>query len=302
MPPDGLGTLMAAPARPRFLGARPAVAARRGLEAAPTRDRELVRAFLERDRLFAGYALCALDDPFFERARWAIARRNGETVALAMEQGGPPPQPVFLAGDPAGAELLLREVIRPRSAWIAMPAELLPVVAGLYRLEPGPPMVRMAVDREEFRPHRGPVARLTPSTVGELNRMYDLGFTSWLTGEALADGVYYGLRIAGRLVAAAGTHVTSRSARMGIVGNVMTVPAHRGRGFAKATTSAVTAELLRTCDDVVLNVRSDNPSALAAYRALGFREHVRFEERLAYRQVRAWDVIIASLQRLLWGT
>ena len=29
----------------------------------------------------------------------------------------------------------------------------------------------------------------------------------------------------------------------------------------------MTAELLRTCDDVVLNVRSDNPPAIAAYRA-----------------------------------
>jgi RimJ/RimL family protein N-acetyltransferase len=162
-------------------------------------------------------------------------------------------------------------------------------------------MVRMAVDRATFEPYPGPVVRLTPASVGELNRMYDLGFTSWLPADALAHGVYYGLRIAGRLVAAAGTHAVSREARMGIVGNVLTVTAHRGRGFAKATTSAVTAELLRTCDDVILNVRSDNPPALAAYAALGFREHVRFEERLAHRRGGPWDGIIASLRRLLGG-
>ena len=45
-------------------------------------------------------------------------------------------------------------------------------------------------------------------------------------------------------------------------------------------TGAVTAELLRTCDHVVLNVRSDNPPALNAYRRLGYAEHARFEERL----------------------
>lgn len=292
---------MAAPARQRILAGRATAVPGRGLAVATTRDRSRLRTFLERDRRFAGYALCALDDRFFDRARWAIATRDGEPVSLAMEQGGPAPQPVFLIGDPDGAEILLREVIRPRTAYVSSPAELLPMVAALYRLDPGPPMVRMAVDRESFRPYPGPVQRLTPSSVGELNRMYGLGFTSWLPNEALAEGVYYGLRIAGRLVAAAGTHAISRTAKMGIVGNVMTVAAYQGRGFAKATTSAVTAELLRECDDVVLNVRADNPSALAAYRALGFREHVRFEERLAHRRGGPWDGIIAPLRRILGG-
>lgn len=292
---------MAAPARQRILAGRATAVPGRGLAVATTRDRSLLRTFLEGDRRFAGYALCALDDRFFNRARWAIATRDGEPVSLAMEQGGPAPQPVFLTGDPDGTEILLREAIRPRSAYVSSPAELLPTVAAVYRLDPGPPMVRMAVDRESFRPYPGPVQRLTPSSVGELNRMYGLGFTSWLSNEALAEGVYYGLRIAGRLVAAAGTHAISRTAKMGIVGNVMTVAAYQGRGFAKATTSAVTAELLRECDDVVLNVRTDNPSALAAYRALGFREHVRFEERLAHRRGGPWDGIIAPLRRILGG-
>ena len=289
---------MAAPARPRVIvSGTEAVEARRGLEAVATRDRGLLRAFLERDRIFAGYALCALEERAFERARWGIATRDGEPIALAMEQGGPAPQPLFLTGEADAAELLLREVVRPWSAYVSAPQELLPAIRALYRDEPGPPMVRMAVDRERFRPYLGPVQRLTPAHIGELNRMYDLGFTSWLPGEVLAEGVYYGLRLAGRLVAAAGTHAISRTARMGIVGNVLTVPAYQGRGYAKATTSAVTAELLRDCDDVVLNVRSDNPPALAAYRALGFREHTRFEERLAHRRAGTWDVIIGPLRR-----
>ncbi|MEO7664147.1 MAG: hypothetical protein ABIV26_03410, partial [Candidatus Limnocylindrales bacterium] len=46
---------------------------------------------------------------------------------------------------------------------------------------------------------------------------------------------------------------------------------------------AVTAELLQSCDHVVLNVRADNPPAISAYRHLGYAEHIRFEERLAHR-------------------
>jgi hypothetical protein len=182
---------MAAPARPRAgaTGAQPSAGAR-ALEFVTSRDRVLLRAFLERDRLLSGYALCALDERPFQQARWGVALRDGDPVAVATEQGGPAPQPVFVAGDPEAAGLLLRRVIRPWIAYIAARPELLPPIEALYRLDKGPSMVRMAVDREHFRPYAGPVQRLTASSVGELNRMYDLGFTSWLPAEALAIGVY----------------------------------------------------------------------------------------------------------------
>ena len=73
---------------------------------------------------------------------------------------------------------------------------------------------------------------------------------------------------------------------------------HRGRGYAKAVTSAVTAELLRYCDEVVLNVRSDNPPAIQAYSRLGFAEHARFEERLVRRLSSPWADLTAPFRRL----
>ena len=123
-----------------------------------------------------------------------------------------------------------------------------------------------------------------PATRGSLNRLYELGLTAWLPTESIASGLYYGVRRGGRLVAAAGTHVISPTYGLAAVGNVFTHREWRGRGFAKIVTSAVTAELLETVDTVVLNVRADNPPALAAYRALGYREHTRFEERLVRRR------------------
>jgi ribosomal protein S18 acetylase RimI-like enzyme len=207
-------------------------------------DRALLRGFLERDRLYAAYALCDLDDREFGRTRWGV----------------------------------------PRAAYLAARTEHLAAISGIYRAEPGPLMVRMWVDRSTFRPCPAEVARLLPVEVGDLNRLYQLGFTAWLPPTAVAEGVYYGIRVSGRLVSAAGTHVISAEARLGVVGNVMTHPDFRGRGYATAVTGAVTADLLRFCDQVVLNVRSDNPPALRAYAKLGYREHVRFEERLIHRQ------------------
>ena len=150
----------------------------------------------------------------------------------------------------------------------------------------------------DFRPYPASVSRILPVDIGDLNRLYQLGFASWLPSSSLAEGVYYGVRVNGSLVAAAGTHVVSPSARLAVVGNVFTHIDYRGRGFATAVTGAVTAELLRSCDQVVLNVRSDNPPALNAYRRLGFTEHVRFEERLVHRLGSPWPDLAAPLRRL----
>lgn len=271
---------------------------RTAVNATTTTDRDLLRAFLEQDRLFAAYALCDLEDREFARTRWAVASAEGEPIAVALEYSGLTPQPLFLMGRTEGIEAILRDVLRPRAAYVATRTETLPAVEAHYRVDPGPQMVRMWVDRSTFRPYPADVRRLLPSEIGELNRLYQLGFASWLPASAIAEGVYYGIRAGNRLVAAAGTHVISPRARLGVVGNVLTHLDHRGRGYATAVTGAVTAELLRSCDQVVLNVRSDNPPALQAYTRLGFIEHVRFEERLVHRLGAPWSGVAASFRRL----
>lgn len=271
----------------------------RTLRIEATRDRALLRAFLERDRLRAAYAICDLDEREFPKTKWGIALDDGEPVAVALEYGGLTPQPLFVMGDPEAVGAILSDVLRPRLVYLAADESHLPAIGRLYRIDPGPQMVRMYVNRQNFAPVHGPVTRLTSADIVDLNRLYGLGFSGWLPSDAIANGVYYGVRVSGRLIAAAGTHVISPEARLAAVGNVMTHVDFRGRGFAKATTSAVTAELLRTCDEVVLNVRSDNPPALAAYRTLGYRDYCRFEERLAHRRGAPWDTIVAKLARVL---
>jgi ribosomal protein S18 acetylase RimI-like enzyme len=274
------------------IGRRPAAIARQ------TTDRALLHDFLAQDRLYAAYAICDLEEREFGRTRWGAAYDGDELVAVGMEYTGPTPQPLFVLGRPDGISAVLRDVIRPRAAYIAARTTMLPAVEAHYRVDPGPQMVRMWVDRARFRPYPATVQRLLPVEIGELNRLYQLGFASWLPSGAIADGVYYGMRVNGQLVAAAGTHVVSAAARLAVVGNVLTHLDYRGRGFATAVTGAVTAELLRSCDQIVLNVRADNPPAINAYRRLGYVEHARFEERLIHRLGSPWPDLTAPLRRL----
>jgi RimJ/RimL family protein N-acetyltransferase len=271
--------------------------ARGALTVRTVQDRTVLREFLEQDRLFAAYALCDLEDREFSRTRWGAAFQGERLVAIALEYSGMTPQPLFVMGQGDGIEAILRELIRPRAAYVAALTATMPAVESVYRVDPGPPMVRMWVDRARFRPYPADVQRLLPVEIGELNRLYQLGFASWLPSSAIAEGVYYGIRVNDKLVAAAGTHVISREARLAVVGNVLTHVDFRGRGYATAVTGAVTAELLRSCDQVALNVRADNPPALQAYRHLGYAEHVRFEERLVRRLGSPWPNLTAPLRR-----
>ena len=274
------------------LGRRSATIARQ------TTDRAQLREFLVQDRLYAAYAICDLEEREFGRTRWGAAFDGDDLVAVGLEYTGPTPQPLFVMGRADGIEAVLRDVIKPRAAYIAAQTTMLPAVEAHYRVDPGSQMVRMWVDRTHFRPYPATVGRVLPVEIGELNKLYQLGFASWLPSSAITDGVYYGMRVNGHLIAAAGTHVVSPTARLAVVGNVLTHVDYRGRGFATAVTGAVTTELLRTCDQVVLNVRADNPPAINAYRRLGYAEHSRFEERLIHRLGSPWPDIVAPLRRL----
>lgn len=266
--------------------------------ASVTTDRAQIRAFLDSDPLLAAYAICDLDDREFPRTRWGAAWSGGSIVSIVLEYSGGSPQPLFVMGRDDGVDTILRDVIRPRLAYVASLPKMLPTIQRRYRLDAGPQMVRMAVDRDSFAPADDPgVERLVPSDAMELNRLYQLGFGAWLPPSAISEGVYYGLRVRDRLVAAAGTHVVSASARLAVVGNVLTHGDFRGRGYATAVTGAVTAELLRSCDHVALNVRADNPPAISVYRHLGYTEHVRFEERLAHRIGSPWSDLALSIRR-----
>ena len=61
----------------------------RTLEISITRDRALLRRFLEQDRLRAAYAICDLEEREFARSKWGIATRSGEPIAVVLEYGGP---------------------------------------------------------------------------------------------------------------------------------------------------------------------------------------------------------------------
>ena len=280
-----------------------AVATSRRSRARAVSDRAEIATFLRTDRLYAAYALGDLDGPNRSRVAWGMAYDDaGSPIALVMHHEGLVPQPLFLMGAPDGCRAVLEQVLKPRDAYVQGTELHEAAIRDLYELDAPTQMLRMVVDRSSFTPFAGPAERLTALDIEELNRLYQLGFRAGFPPSVLEDGVYFGVRVRGRLVSAAGTHAINPREGVAVVGNVMTHADFRGHDFAKMVTSAVTAELLDRVSDVALNVHADNGPAVAAYTRLGYRVHCRLIERLARRRAGGWGLMrpIREAMRIPW--
>jgi ribosomal protein S18 acetylase RimI-like enzyme len=280
-----------------------AVATSSRVRARSVSDRGEIAAFLRTDRRYAAYALGDLDGPNRGRVAWGMAYDDGgQATALVMHHEGVVPQPLFLMGTPSGCRAVLESVLKPRDAYLQGTASHEPAVRDLYELDAPTNMLRMVVDRDGFVPFAGPAERLTALDIDDLNRLYQLGFRAGFPASVVEDGVYFGVRVRGRLVAAAGTHAVNRREGIAVVGNVMTHTDFRGHDFAKMVTSAVTSELLGHVSDVALNVHADNDPAVAAYSRLGYRTHCELIERLVRRRSGGWGLMrpIREAMRIPW--
>lgn len=227
------------------------------------------------------YALADLGEPFWSGSRWY---RRGDGV-------------VGLIGLPSGEGLACYAVAtRDVPATLALLADLAPdlpagllitapigVADALARVRPvvwHAPHVRHELVAPDALPPDDPrVEPLGPADVDELQALYDAdpGAVFFLP-HMLDDGTFVGVRDAGRLVAAAGTHVLSPSHRVAALGAVYTAPSHRGRGLGRAVTAAVTRHLLDRVDTIGLNVAAANTGARRIYESLGFIPILTYDE------------------------
>src|SRR3989475_4034527 len=218
------------------------------------------RAFLDRDRLMAAYALADIDQPEIEGARWWIARRDGDIAAVVLIVERLPFRPCFATGASDGLAALFREAIREPRVLLATPPRSRGAIEMTYRFERVDHMRRMNVSIQRFRPRiNQDVRRLGADDLDAVIDLYGHASRTYFTPERMRREIYFGVYQADILVAGAGTHVRSTKSGIAAVGNVLTRLAYRGRGMARSCTSAVTETALEQHRDVVLHGAEDKP-------------------------------------------
>ena len=240
-------------------------------------DPEAIRPLLAGQRAYAAYALAHLEPRLFPRSEWWHARGPQGQALVVHSHSGLGPALVAL-GDPQALDALLRLHPGPRLTFATFQLDHLAVAQRHFVLSRQGPSLRMSVSAESFRPAAGLAQRLHGADIGAVNALQRSEGFGFYSTSVLDEGVYYGVCANRRLVAMAGTHAVAPSQGLALVGNVMTHPRYRGQGYGSIATSAVTAELLETCPDVLLTVDAKNEVAIRLYERLGYREECRLIE------------------------
>ena len=250
----------------------------------PIRDPDEIRAMLSPHRAYAAYALGQLQTGLFERTEWHAARGAAGEALLLHSKGGLGTA-LFAFGADDALEAALQIHPGSRHTFLSCQPHHQETILRHFVLPEASSMVRLQVDRDRFQPVTGEVRRLIGSEAFRINSLYRSdGTPAFYTAEHISQAVYYGAFEEGRLVAVAGTHVISAVDEIGVVGNVFTHPAFRGRGLGRLVTSAVTKDVLKSCREAVLSVDPANVAAVRTYNVLGFEEVTRLIEGPAKRR------------------
>src|SRR5438477_5658942 len=178
-----------------------------------------VRAFFERDRFLAAYALADLDPENVDQSRWWVARRGDEIVAASLLVEVLPFRPCFAMGESqALAELFRSGMSEARLILATPPNGRLPIEAS-YRFERIDVMHRMKVSEATFQPRvTHTITRLTPEELDDVIDLYGNASRTYFTPARLERELYFGIYSARQPLRAAGTHVRSAATGIAAVG------------------------------------------------------------------------------------
>jgi ribosomal protein S18 acetylase RimI-like enzyme len=134
---------------------------------------------------------------------------------------------------------------------------------------------QMVVEPETLKPYDLPaVRRLQEADLPAMQALaQQVGIVTWRPA-TLANGPAIGAFADDQLVAMAATHFATTDVIE--IGNVVTHPAYRRQGFARACVSTLARACFTLAPRVYLLVMDDNDNAFAAYRQLGFWPAERF--------------------------
>lgn len=244
-------------------------------------DDGVIRAILGHDPVGAAYMLGDLDPHYSALCTWFASGRLGEQDAVVLIYSGLTAPVVLTWGERDGVSAIVRAFVDqfPERAHVHMAPNHLAVIDKFFAIGNLRPMLRMGLPAADLipvppQPPDAPqVIQLGHRDTGEIMELYQHYPDNFFEPSQLSTGHYYGIRVDERLVSVAGVHICNRVDRIAALGNIVTHPDHRGRGFSTACTGFLSARLVEDGFTLLaLNVERKNESAVRVYEKLGFRE------------------------------
>ena len=254
------------------------------MAASEIRNREHVAEFLLKELEVNAYALGYLDEEYAESTHVVGELEAGSLTAIAMVYRGLTVPALFTAGRSDAIQGLLRKLggDLPEHVMAHIPpghrASVESVLAPVTKLRR---VARMGLRADGFLdPGDTGIAVdvLSHMDTGAILQLYSMWPDNLFEPFQLESGLYLGVRDGNTLACIAGIHNLSETFDVAAIGNLVTHPAHRGKGFAKACTAALLRTVLQRVSRVTLDVQEDNAPAVRTYECFGFKPCAEFFE------------------------
>ena len=244
-----------------------------------------IEKFLREHTFLNLYALGDLDKVFWDYTTWYALAREEQIKQLVLLYAKSD-LPVLLGLSTKVEELkeLLRLLLPllPKRFYAHFSGDAVKVLAKDYQIQSHGEHYKMALtDRSHLDIDTSKAIALSVENTEELEQLYNLSYPgNWFEPQMLKTGCYYGIRRGDTLVSAAGVHVYSKDYKVAALGNITTHPQWRGQGLGTIVCAKLSQVLLETVEHIGLNVKSDNLSAIACYKKLGFTSVATYTEYL----------------------
>ena len=240
-------------------------------------------AILSQDPIWNCFALADLEAPLRQYSQFPTAYReksNERAICLVLRHPSIG-QVLSPFGAEEGVTAILKHLTLPEHPLVQSQKMHISLLQHYYRPEMRwKVLLRMTItpDSLRFQAHalHQLVRQLTVSDVPALKNLYTRHSEMAFPADLFAQNIYFGVYEGAELVAAGGTHVVVPKFHIAVLGDVLTAPQARRRGYATAITAALVMKLFELhYSPVILNVFADNNDAIRVYQRLGFQTRLK---------------------------
>jgi predicted GNAT family acetyltransferase len=239
-------------------------------------DKSRIEAFLRKNVYLHIYSIGDLDDFFWPDTTWYGWEQVGEIQAVALLYTASDDPTLLALSEQQQVMLeLLQSIfpVLPERFYAHLSLVVAEAVERQCKIKSYGKHYKMGLKNKSLLEDIdcSQVIRLTENDLDEMLDLYKKSYPSnWFNPRMLQTKRYFGLRIENKLISVAGIHVYSEKYKVAALGNIVTRPDHRGKGFGKAVTAKLCQSLFEHVDNIGLNVKADNAAAIALYEKLGF--------------------------------
>jgi len=243
-----------------------------------------VAELLSEDKVANAYALGYLDPKYGDVSRWVGERDDqGALRSVVLLYRGLSRPALFTAGRREGIRPILRETRDlPDQCVGHVAVDHRDGVSAVYEASGLHRASRMSLQRDDLLHPPTPschVEVLSHRDTAQILQLYAHWPDSFFEPYQLESGLYFGVRDEdGRIASIAGVHNLSPTFDVAAIGNLVTHPDRRGRGYAAACTAALLSQVFEHVALVTLDVEVDNEPAVRTYSRFGFQKSGDFFE------------------------